>query len=491
MPDFSSFFRSPALAGMTSAAQTMLADAAQKEDQRIREIGQRWEAYLGQHRKTLKVRAGEPDDNVRINLTGVIVDAGVDFLFGDDLDFEQEREKGDEQGAEDGADTPAEQWLNQVWDASRRMTALQKLGINGGYSGHAALKIQPREGAPNTEPPRLIVIDPATFSAQWSEDDIDFVESYRITWNVMRDGKPAVRRQRIERTDGGQWEIVDEISIGDSPRWILIGQTPWAYSWAPIIDCQNLPNPNEYYGRPDLTEDVVEANLAVNGVLSDMRKSVRLHASPKVWGSGIGEDSTLDVAPDEAIILPDKESKIGTIEARHDPAAIELYQRLKAALHEEARVPEIASGKLDQIGQLSGLALQILYGPLVRKTRTKRRTYGELIRETNRRLVELRFGESAAAGKTLIHWPEMLPSDPKADAETALLDHDLGASKATLLEKRGYDADTEAKKRTEEDAASQEKLGGALLDAFDRGGARTDGPAAPAVPTPRTMGQPG
>ena len=491
MPDFSSFFRSPALAAMSSAAATVLEDAANAEAQRIREIGQRWEAYLGQHKNSLKVRPKEPNDNVRVNITGVIVDAGVDFLFGDDLDFEEEREQGDEQGSEDGADTPAEQWLNQVWDDSRRMTALQKLGINGGYAGHAALKIQPREGAPAEEPPRLIVIDPATFSAQWSEDDIDFVESYRITWNVVRDGKPAVRRQRHERTDAGQWEIIDEISIGDSGRWLLIGQTPWPYTWSPIIDCQNLPNPNEYYGRPDLTDDVVEANLAINGVLSDMRKSVRLHASPKLWGSGIGEDSKLDVAPDEMIILPDKEAQIGTIEARHDPAAIELYARLKAALHEQARVPEIASGKLDQIGQLSGLALQILYGPLVRKTRTKRRTYGELIRDTNRRLIELRFGEKAAAGKTLVHWPEMLPSDPKADAETALLDYEIGASKSTLLEKRGYDADTEQKKRTEEDAASQDKLGQGLLDAFARGGAPTDAPAAPGTPAPRTMGQPG
>lgn len=425
---------------LPSIAQTVLQDAATQEAVRAQEIAGRWHLYQGDHPDTLITQPGDPDDNVKVNLTGTIVDAGVDFLFGEDLTLEIQ---GD--GAT-GADTRREDWVNHVWDTNRRMTLLQRLGLNGAVAGHAILKIQvdPNQPAPTT-PPRLIAIDPATYTAVWADDDIDNVLEHRITWTVIREGKPAVRRQRWINL-GGSWEWVDEESAGDSNQWRTTDQGPWPYTWAPISQCQNLIIPNEFWGRPDLTPDVTRANAAINSVLSDLKRTVRLHGHPLYWLAG-GAGDELDVGPGDAIQLPE-DAKVGAIETRSDPTALELYDRLKAALHEQARVPEIAGGKLDNIGQLSGLALQILYGPLVRKTRTKRRLYGDLIREVSGHVLEL---AGMDAGALLIHWPDPLPVDEKGEAEVALNDRDLGASRETLLTRRGFNAQDEMEKRALED----------------------------------------
>lgn len=431
-----------------SPSQTLLRAVADQELRRPQEIQERWRYYQGDFDPTLKVEAGDPDDNVRVNLTGTIVDAGIDFLFGEDLQLELSGEGGR------GSDTTRENRLIELWGGM--MTTLQKLGLNGGVAGHAILKIAVTEGQ---KTPRLVVIDPANYTALWDEDDIDLVVEHRITWTVLRDAKPVVKRQRWIN-QGTHWEWVDEESRGDRTTWVSTGQGRWDHEWAPISQCQNLIVPNEFYGRPDLTKDITDANAAINSVLSDLKRTVRLHGHPLYWLSGATGEA-LDVGPGDAIELPEG-AHVGAIETRSDPTALELYERLKAALHEQARVPEIAGGKLEGIGQLSGLALQILYGPLIRKTRTKRRLYGDLIREVSMHLQELDGEEPLPV---LIHWPNPLPTDEKAEAETAILDHQTGASRQTLLERRGFNAADELARREEEDLRAQETA----ARAFDAG----------------------
>jgi len=144
-------------------------------------------------------------------------------------------------------------------------------------------------------------------------------------------------------------------------------------------------------------------------------------------------------------------------------SSIELYKRLREALHEISRIPEVATGKLETTGQLSGSALQILYQPLLEKTETKRRTYGDMLVELNRRLLAMGgFGDEVF---TTIHWPELLPFDPMQERQAALIDQQLGVSNDTLLQRLGYDPDLERQKRE----VSGDQLGDQLLTAFDRG----------------------
>jgi hypothetical protein len=301
---------------------------------------------------------------------------------------------------------------------------------------------------PSTPYPRLVILDPATVTPIWEPDDIEKVLRYRIQYPAvnLKTGKPIVIRQLIEQ-DGATWRITDQVSRADSTQWVTTAEATWPYPWPPIVDCQNLPNPNEYWGISDLEEDVLQLNGAINFVLSNLARIVRFHAHPKTWGKGFTAQQ-LSIAVDETIVLPSPDAELRNLEMLNDlSSSIALYERLQEALHEISRIPEVATGKLDRIGQLSGVALAILYQPLLEKTESKRRTYGDMLVELNRRLLAL--GGHGEDNRTVLHWPELLPRDPLQERQAALLDQQLGVSADTILQRLGFDPDLEREKSEE------------------------------------------
>jgi hypothetical protein len=436
---------------MAPSPMTVLATQRAAEDDvgRAAAIARRWRAYNGQHPRPLTVRPGQADDNVIVNLARTVVDKGVSFLFGQDVAFELPSD----------APADAERWLVDVWRANRQATFLQQMALSGAVAGHVFVKLVP--AAPY---PRLVLLDPATVTVRWDYDDITRVEWYRIQYPAIdpQTGKALVRRQVIER-DGVGWRVTDQRSDVDARDWIVTGETTWPWSWPPVVDCQNLPAPHEYWGMSDIEDDLLALNHACSFVLSNLARIVRYHAHPRTWGRGFAAQQ-LNTAVDETIVLPSPDAELRNLEMTSDlSSSIALYQRLREALLESARIPEVATGKLESAGALSGVALNILYQPLIEKTQAKRRTYGDLLVELNRRLLALGgFGEENVCE---VHWPDLLPGDPKAAAETALLQQQLGVSRDTLLERLGFDPDLEREKR---DAGATE-MGNQLLTAFERG----------------------
>jgi hypothetical protein len=177
----------------------------------------------------------------------------------------------------------------------------------------------------------------------------------------------------------------------------------------------------------------------------------------------------LKVGVDETIVLPGDNAELHNLEMQSDlTSSIEFYLRLKESLHEVARIPEVATGKLDSTGQLSGTALQMLYGPLVQATEAKRLTYGEMLIELNRRLLEMHG--SGPAQICALHWPEVLPKNALEERQVAILDEQLGVSQDTVLTRLGYDADAEKTKKGNEVADMADDM----LTAFERGDMATD-----------------
>jgi len=418
------------------------------EDHTSRAIEYRraWEAYFGKYKKALKVRAGAIDDNVVVNFARVVVDKSVSFLFGDEPRFE----------LDETAQTDAEGWLGECWRENHKMQLLQKIALNGSVCGHVFVKLLPREPYP-----KLVNLSPEYVRVITDPEDIDEVVRFVIEYPALgADGQQLTYRQTIEN-EGNGWVIRDEMARGDGP-FVLRDETGWPWAWPPIVHCQNLPSPNEFYGISDIEDDVIDLNYSINFVLSNLARIIRHHAHPKTWGTGFNVKD-MKIAVDETIVLP-QNGQLHNLEMESDLASsIELYKRLREALHEIARVPEVATGKVDDIGALSGVALQILYQPLIEKTETKRRTYGEMLVEINQRLLEV--GGFGADNITTIHWPELLPRDMMQERQAALIDQQLGVSDDTLLQKLGYDAELEKEKRE----ATSAELGEQMLTAFERG----------------------
>jgi hypothetical protein len=158
---------------------------------------------------------------------------------------------------------------------------------------------------------------------------------------------------------------------------------------------------------------------------------------------------------------------------------------LREALHMIARTPEVGSGKLEGVGQLSGVALTILYGPSEAILGQKHLTYGPLLMRTQDRIAEiLGFGEP---GEWSITWQESTPRDVLGEAQAASVKvTSVGLSKQTALEELGYDAEMEAERNAEESALAMEQaqrmIGAGVVE--DPNAPRT--PVPPARPTDAT-----
>jgi hypothetical protein len=414
---------------MVSVADLVMRQAAYGEAARQERMRRAWLAYTGASPRTLRVRPGEYDDNVRLNFARLIVDKGVSFLFGGDVGVRVEGKGSAEACA----------WLEGVWRANRKATLLHRLAVNGAVCGHAFVKVTVGKGGL----PRLVVLDPMTVSVSWKPDDWEDVVGYRLEWHGVDpvSGRARAHRQVISRRDETGWEIVDQVSEGDDARWVTVGVELWPHAWAPIAACQNLPSPNEYWGTADLEEDVLDVCQSLNFVLSNAVRIIRLHAHPKLWGSGFTQRD-LPLEPEDVTVLPDAGAALHLLEMRGDlGSSLEVYGRLREALHEMARVPDpLPGGALTT--RLSGAALRMLHQPLVEKTQTKRLLYGDMLRDLCANLLRLGgFGDGL--GVTL-EWPSVMPTDPGEEARTALMHRELGADAGSLLRRLGIDAGKEA-----------------------------------------------
>ena len=424
------------------------------EQDRLEKFRRNWEIYNGKGQKPLKVVPGAADDNLRMNFARMFVDKGVAFLFGKDVRFE----------LAEGEVTDAEMHLDTVWQANRKMSFLQKLATSGAVCGTAFVKIHWQPG----QDPRLVILDPETVSVTLAEDDIDRVVAYTIRYPSIDPAtkKPITIRQHIAQ-DGAGWLITDQRGDVDGGSLRTVGEQRWPYEFAPVVHCQNMIAPHEFWGMSDIEDDVVEMIDKVNFVVSNILKVLRYHAHPKTWARGV-QAADIKINADSMVVLPGADATLQNLEMQSDlVSSLNTYKELKQSVHELARIPEVATGKVESVGQLSGVALEILYQPLLEKTEAKRVTYGEMIVELNRRLLAIGgFGDDLL---TSLRWQELLPKDAQVEANAALALKQLGVSGDTLIQGFGFDPDLEREKR-----AKETDLGQALLQAFDRGGAQAE-----------------
>lgn len=449
-------------------AQMMLHQYVQADEERQGRISRAWDYYHGRHQPTLKATKGDPraEDNITINLARLVVNKGVSFLFGFDLDFEVDPETG---GKRNPKKSPQEEWLTNAWDANQRMTLLHKLGINGGVAGDAFVRMLAPDAKNGHEFPRLVLWDPADVTVCWDPFDVEQVISYTRRWHGIDTvtAKPVAYRQIVER-EGNGWLISTQQSPNVASVWHDV-EPPvvWPYPWSPVFHCQNLPCPQDFWGFADLEPDVLALNDRINFAASNTNRIYRNFGHPQTVIKGMQADQVMDVPLGAAMVLHNPNASVEMIEAPGDlTSGLELLKRLSEAFHEVARIPEVASGKVENLGQLSGLALQILYGPLVELTETKRLTYGELINTIGRRMLEV--GGQGKERRVSAQWPAVLPGDKAGEANTAEVLERVGVSKDTLLSELGYDPDAEREKKAQESEADR-ALGQALLEQMGRG----------------------
>lgn len=429
------------------------------EQQRLERYKRAWTAYYGNHPLPLKPKPGKADNNVIVNYSRLIVDVGVSFLIGEPDNKGEVKSVTFSIGADDSDTSDAEAWLRLAWRRNRKMTTLNKIALNGAVCGNTYVKLME-----NGDYPRLIVLDPATVTPVWHPDDIERLIKVVVQYEATDPATMKEIEYRQTFTDmDGDWLIVDEQRSAGAQTWATIRTERWGYDWCPVHHCQNLPDANVFWGMADLEPDTIALNYASNMALSNINQILHYHGHPKNWGRGF-RATDMDIAVDGTIILPNADASLNTISPVDDLSSfLDYAAKLRASLRETTHTPEVALGGIDDASRVSSLALKVLYGPILMHTGRKRATYGEMLQELNAHMLEM--GGFGANLQTFNEWPFVLPEDPYQEAQTLLIDQQLGASKETTLRARGYNPAVEAENRSEEG----ESLGAQLLRAFDRG----------------------
>ena len=433
-------------------AQRMVAE----QGARLKAYKRAREYYQGNQKQPLEVKVGQANDNVIVNMNRLIIDKGAAFLFGKDVVFE----------LQEGDTTPEEEYLDALWKRNQKMTFLLKAGTSGGIYGHVFVKIMPEvyQGIY----PRLVNIEPEYVTVIWDGADIETVYEYRIQWTAInRKGQGVTRRQRIMLDDSGvTWSIINEVNAGN--KWEADSENEdvtWPYAWPPMIDCQNMPAAGQYYGWADMEEQSEQD--AINYVASKIQRILRFHAHPKTVASGM-KNQDLSANEDEVLFLPGVGMSLRNMEMQSDlGSALQFLDRLIVFCMKQGRVPNLDPASMN-IGALSGFALQVLYGDLLEKTEAKRRTYGDMLVELNRRLLDMNgMGDD---NYSTIHWSDPLPENEQERQirDAFEMDYKL-ASRETVQARRGLDAKTEAE-RVAAQKVTEGNIGAELLRNFSLSG---------------------
>ena len=446
-------------------------------------IDANWDYYDGRQKKPLKIRKGQSDDNVIINLTRRVVDQSVSMLFSEMPTFDLPGESKEI--------TAWEERLTSLWAANSGEILLHDIGVAGALAGHVFVKVVPQEGDVK-RPVRFILQNPRYCSVFWKPDDMQQIVCYRIAWGrrlSKEQVRQGLRRERDEfRQDiineGASWRI-KEWRRSDNDNWSAVNEERWPYPFAPIVDWQNLPHPEHYYGDPDLASSMllaegVNLNDGVNFVASNINRILRHHAHPKSLGFGVQPQQIVETSVDGFWAGLPNDARVENLEMQSDLASsMAFLEFLERTFYSQHRAVDLSNVK-DRVGQLTNFALRTMFKEALDKLSTKRTLYGNALSELSWRANEL-LGWGQEQPKVI--WPNPLPFNDTEEMQVLVQEMSASIlSRQTAAETRGHDWERELARMEAERGEDRLGLGQVLAQAmrdFDRGGSEGEGEDVP------------
>jgi len=401
-----------------------------------------WDYYNGKHALPLKKQKDGYDDNVIINHVGALSDRLVAFLIGDGVTFD---------AGGDGQETSQDDAIKELWTANRGNILQNAIALSGTVDGHNAVRLNPMQDGY----PQLLRLKMSQFSAFWDAFDMQSVLWYRLQHMTATQGKRIdyVRGQiednKVNHDAPGWLEIVYELDskgggpMGSTPQWKRKDILIWPFEFAPIVDWQNLPNVNGYYGKSDIT-GAIHLNDALNFILSNLQRIIKHHAAPKTIGKGFsaGEIVESKIGDFYTVNRPASEVDIFNLEMQSDlVSSMQLAEIITSGLWQSGGMVDPATMK-DNVGQLTNFGLRVLFSDAIKRTEKKQLLYGEAFEAINKNALMIANQTPPDVVKTI--WPDVLPEDEATISQALLAELERGViSMQTYRALRGYDDEQE------------------------------------------------
>lgn len=369
----------------------------------------------------------------KYNLVGPIVNIGVDFLAGHPINFSIEGDKEAAKVCED------------IWRKSGGTAAFLENALLGSIYGDSCVLVVKKD-----EDYVLQWMDAAICFPEFDPTDYEKVLSLTIAYRVdYVDGQSCTF---VEKWANGSITVMkdDKIISRDSYDHEM-------FDGVPAVWIRNLAIKGEALGRSDV-EPICELVDEYDHLCNKQTQIIDYYASPNIFMKGVRKADTL-VRNQRTIYFLPADGDMGFIEWSGTPPSVDTHiDRVREAISELSSTPIIAFGKIDlSSSDVSGLALKMLFGPLLAKTQRKRESWGRQILRALQMALQLQ-GKDIPLDAMNILWRSPLPADTKEFWETAVMKDLLGISKQQIMREGNYTEDQIEQIQDEKEEEAQQEI---------------------------------
>lgn len=277
--------------------------------------------------------------------------------------------------------TPA--LLDRIWNVDNdKQTTLWQMAENGGVTGDSFVKIAYEApwvdsvGTDHAGRVRILPLNSAQVFPEYHPHDRDRLLRVKIKykfWGTSLEGT----RQVYTYTEIITAEWLEEY-INDE----LLDARANPLGEIPIVHITNVSVSGSPWGLSDIV-DLIPLNREFNEQATNISDIISYHAAPVTIITG-AKASNLEKGPRKIWGGLPKDAAVFNLENGVDLQwPIEYLNFLKRSMHEISGVPESALGQMQPISNTSGVALAIMYLPVVQKSKIKHMQYGKGLQKIN------------------------------------------------------------------------------------------------------------
>ena len=244
-------------------------------------------------------------------------------------------------------------------------------------------------------------------------DSFDALEKVTIAYPVEIDSIMGKKREKIVR----YVYTKDTITRYEDDKEDY--SIPNKYGVIPIVPFRNLPLVGSMFGQSDL-KDLINLNMEYNLKNSDVSQIIDYNSAPTTIVQG-AKPHNLEKGTNKVWCVP-KEARVYNLELKGDLVASTTYlERVRDSIYNVGSMPKLAIGGDEPPSNLSGLALQIAFMPLLDLINQKRVQSAKSISYINKIILKIGLEEGLItipqgvepfkfyANRVL--WGEVLPKD--------------------------------------------------------------------------------
>lgn len=351
---------------------TMQGELSNEQVDKLEKIKRAWNFYEGYHWEDIP-QTDKPE--ITENYCRPFVNKFVSFELGSAFSINVDKDYLDAFGEND---TTTLDFLNEVWNDSKKESLCIELGQSKSITGDGWLQVryykQEELDDPFNEYPngriRVTVIPTSIVFPEYDDFDKNKLTKVTIAYPIEEKTESLIlRKTSFKKIIYKQEWTKEKVVVYKGKEKVL--DIPNKYKVIPFVQIKNYPIAGRSEGVGDL-DDLIPLNTELNLKKSDISEIIDYHSAPitVVFGAKV---SQLEKGANKVWGGLPKDAKVQNLELNSELGASSDYiADLKSAMHDIGGVPKGALGGEQAISNTSGVALQFVNMPLIERNKIKK-----------------------------------------------------------------------------------------------------------------------